>query len=209
MAAKRKRERDIQNAITAILRRIAEDERKKAAAAAAARAKENANNPGNSTKPVTTTSKTNRPTSIYESTPESVELSENFESNRGKLPWPVEKGLVTAEYGRNKIEGTTLYEDNIGITIQTNSGTTVKAVFGGSVVSVYDVAGTQTVTIRHGKYLTTYNNLSGVSVSKGQNVTTGQALGRAAENLDGDGEIIFVITNESKFMDPMGWLKRR
>jgi murein hydrolase activator len=209
MAAKRKRERDIQNAITAILRRIAEDERKKAAAAAAARAKENANNSGNATKPVATTSKTSRPTSIYESTPESVELSENFESNRGKLPWPVEKGLVTAEYGRNKIEGTTLYEDNIGITIQTNVGTTVKAVFGGSVVSVYDVAGTQTVTIRHGKYLTTYNNLSGVSVSKGQNVTTGQVLGRAAENLDGDGEIIFVITNESKFMDPMGWLKRR
>jgi len=102
-----------------------------------------------------------------------------------------------------------LIEDNIGITIQTNAGSNVKAVFEGVVTSVYDVAGSQTITIKHGKYFTTYYNLSSVNVSKGASVTMGQLLGKAGTNDDGDGEILFVVNIESTFVNPELWLKSK
>ena len=138
-----------------------------------------------------------------------TKVSVGFENNRGNLPWPVEKGTVTSGFGRNKIEGTSIIEDNIGITIQTVSGANVKAVFEGVVTTVYDVAGSQTVTIKHGKYFTTYYNLSTVNVAKGASVNMGQIIGRAAQNDDGDGEIIFVVNVESNFVNPESWLKNR
>jgi len=138
-----------------------------------------------------------------------TKVSVGFENNRGNLPWPVDKATVTAGFGRQKIEGTSIIEDNIGLTIQTVSGSSVKAVFDGVVTTVYDVAGSQTVTIKHGKYFTTYYNLSTVNVAKGANVKMGQSIGKAAPNDDGDGEIIFVVNVESKFVDPEDWLKNR
>ena len=77
------------------------------------------------------------------------------------------------------------------------------------VTTIYDVAGSQTVTIKHGKYFTTYYNLSTVNVSKGASVSMGQVIGRAAQNDDGDGEIIFVVNVESNFVNPESWLKNR
>ncbi|MEY3151901.1 MAG: hypothetical protein RLZZ333_498, partial [Bacteroidota bacterium] len=142
-------------------------------------------------------------------TPEVTRVSVGFENNRGNLPWPVEKATVTAGFGRQKIEGTSIIEDNIGLTIQTVPGSNVKAVFDGTVATVYDVAGSQTITIKHGKYFTTYYNLSSVNVSKGSVVKMGQPIGKAAQNDDGDGEIIFVVNVESKFVDPEDWLKNR
>ena len=85
----------------------------------------------------------------------------------------------------------------------------MKAVFEGIVSAIYDVAGSQTVTIKHGKYFTTYYNLSSVSVSKGQEVKMGQSLGKAGVNDEGDGEILFVVNIESRFTDPEQWLKSR
>ena len=146
---------------------------------------------------------------MLESTPEVTRVSVGFENNRRNLPWPVETGTITSGFGKRSIEGTKLMEDNIGVTIGTQQGATVKAVFEGVVSSVFDVAGSQAVTIKHGKYFTTYYNLSSVSVSKGAQVTMGQLIGRAGVNDDGDGEILFVVNNESTFVDPQGWLKSR
>ena len=212
MAAKRKIERSLQSSIAAIVKREieaarkkAEEEAKKAAASASAIK-------GTEIKSTSTTASGNvsaRKVNVLENTPEVTKVSVGFENNRGNLPWPVDKATVTAGFGRQKIEGTSIIEDNIGLTIQTVPGSTVKAVFDGTVTTVYDVAGSQTVTIKHGKYFTTYYNLSSVNVTKGTAVKMGQSIGKAAQNDDGDGEIIFVVNVESKFVDPEEWLKNR
>lgn len=204
VAAKKKIERNLQSSIAAIVKREIEAARK--------RAEEDAKKASLSkteTKSSVALPATSRKVNVLENTPEVTKVSVGFENNRGNLPWPVEKANVSSGFGKQQIEGTKLIEDNIGITIQTISGAAVKAVFEGVVTTVYDVAGSQTVTIKHGKYFTTYFNLSSVNVSKGANIVMGQVIGRAADNDDGDGEIIFVVNIESTFVNPESWLKNR
>jgi len=211
MAAKKRVERNLQNAIASIVRREIEAARKKAAEEARKLAEANAAKPKTNAPEATAPKNTAsvRKANLLESTPEVTRVSVGFENNRRNLPWPVEKANVTSGFGKRKIEGTTLVEDNIGLTIGTQEGISVKAVFEGIVSSIYDVAGSQTVTIKHGKYFTTYYNLTGVSVSKGQEVKMGQVIGKAGVNDDGDGEILFVVNNEATFVDPQLWLKSR
>lgn len=211
MAAKKRVERNLQNAIASIVRREIEAARKKAAEEARKLAEANAAKPKTNA-PEATALKNNasvRKANLLESTPEVTRVSVGFENNRRNLPWPVDKANVTSGFGKKKIEGTTLVEDNIGLTIGTQEGISVKAVFEGIVSSIYDVAGSQTVTIKHGKYFTTYYNLTGVNVSKGQEVKMGQVIGKAGVNDDGDGEILFVVNNEATFVDPQLWLKSK
>ena len=210
MAAKRKIERSLQSSIAAIVKREIEAARKRAEEEAK-KATATTTKPSEikSATASTATTADARKVNVLENTPEVTRVSVGFENNRGNLPWPVDKATVTSGFGRQKIEGTSIIEDNIGLTIQTVPGTNVKAVFDGTVTTVYDVAGSQAVTIKHGKYFTTYYNLSSVNVSKGTAVKMGQAIGKAAQNDDGDGEIIFVVNIESKFVDPEDWLKNR
>jgi murein DD-endopeptidase MepM/ murein hydrolase activator NlpD len=107
-------------------------------------------------------------------------------------------------FGRHEyIKG--IYHDNAGVTIDVTSGAAVKSVFKGEVQSVFSVGDVQAVMIRHGKYFTTYSNLSTVSVSKGQQVTTGQIIGRVGEIA----QLEFVLSNEKgSNLDPELWLKR-
>jgi septal ring factor EnvC (AmiA/AmiB activator) len=214
MAAKKRIERNLQNSIAAIVKREieiarkkAEEDARKAALAAANKPVENKSNPVSSATNIATAPV--RKVNLLENTPEVTKVSVGFENNRGNLPWPVEKGTITSGFGRNKIEGTSIIEDNIGITIQTVAGTSVKSVFEGVVTTIYDVAGSQTVTIKHGKYFTTYYNLSTVNITKGSTVAMGQVIGKAAENEDGEGEIIFVVNAESTFVNPESWLKNK
>ena len=210
VAAKKKVERSLQNSIAAIIkreieaaRRKAEEEARKLASGTVAKPAEKAPAAGSaSAAPV-------RKANILENTPEVTKVSVGFENNRGNLPWPVDKGTITSSFGRQRIEGTKIDEDNGGITIQTLSGAAVKAVFEGVVTTVYDVAGSQTVTIKHGKYFTTYFNLSTVTVAKGAKVAMGQVIGKAAENFDGDGEILFMLNEEMRFVNPEIWLKNK
>lgn len=201
VAAKKKIERNLQNSIAAIVKREIEAARRKAEEEARKTAS------ANETKTALSVPATSRKVNVLENTPEVTKVSVGFENNRGNLPWPVDKASVTSGFGKQQIEGTKLIEDNIGITIQTTSGAAVKAVFEGVVTTVYDVAGSQTVTIKHGKYFTTYYNLSSVNVSKGTNVSMGQVIGKADNNDEGDGEIIFVVNIESTFVNPENWLK--
>jgi septal ring factor EnvC (AmiA/AmiB activator) len=219
MAAKKRVASNLQNAIAAIVKREIDAARKKAeeearkesaarnAAAKAAGSETTTAAPApklsnNATVP-------SRKYNVLESTPEVTKVSMNFEQNKRNLPWPVDKGTISSPFGRRKIEGTSLFEDNSGVTIATVAGSNVKAVFEGVVSAVYDIQGSQTVTIKHGKYFTTYYNLSSVNVNKYEQVKMGQVVGRAGVNDDGDGEILFLVNLESRLMDPEQWLKSR
>jgi len=206
IAAKQKRDRDLKNAILAIVRREAkkvEDEIK-----AKIKANANATEANPNTKTVTPTTK---PKSYLDLNAEDVKLNESFASNKGKLPWPVDNGYPSIHFGPYEVEGTKLRGDNPGITIATPSaGMTVKSVFTGEVAGVYNMGDGMAITIRHGKYFTTYSNLTGVSVSKGSSVTTGQPIGRVGQSDDGNGgQIDFILMIESKNVNPEPWLRRR
>jgi murein hydrolase activator len=151
-----------------------------------------------------------KPDSYLDLNAKDVALNTSFQANKARLPWPVDNGIVTLRFGNNQIENTKLTFDNPGITISTPSaGVAVKAVFEGEVVGVYNLGDGMAVTIRHGKYFTTYSNLTGVSVAKGAVVKTGQSIGRAGKDDDGSGgQIDFILMIESKNVDPSPWLRR-
>ena len=147
--------------------------------------------------------------SVFDDVPGGEVISDNFEKNRGKLPWPVDRGHIKIGYGTYSIPETKLKGNNPGLTLETEEGSSVKAIFDGDVISVFDVDGESNVIVRHGKYFTTYGRLSSTSVSKGQKVKIGQVVGRASSNVDGNGEIEFLIMEENRKMDPAQWIKRR
>jgi septal ring factor EnvC (AmiA/AmiB activator) len=132
-----------------------------------------------------------------------MHLTGDFERNKGKLPWPV-SGTVSMTFGRHEyIKG--IWHDNAGVTIDVQSGAAVKAVFEGEVDAIMNIGDVQAVMVRHGKYFTTYSNLSTVSVSKGERVGTGQLLGRVSDG----GQLEFVLSDEKgRNQDPERWLRR-
>lgn len=152
--------------------------------------------------------KTQRAPSVLEQTPEGLVTSQEFEKNRGSLPWPVSQGTITIPFGNYTIPGTGIKGVSDGITIETGKGATVKTIFEGEVISVYAIGGNQTVIIKHGKYFTTYANLGSVSVSRGQKVTTGQAIGSAGEDDDGTPEVELRVDTEHGPMNPAAWIRR-
>lgn len=220
IAAKKKRDRDIQNAITAIIRREIEAAKKEEAARAAARKaeedKKKAEAPAKSTETATAKVATPPPApapkkteSYLELNATDVALGADFSQNRGKLPWPVDNGYVKVPYGRYTIEGTSIVGDNPGVTIGTQTGSNVKSVFDGEVSAIHNYGDGVAVTIRHGKYFTSYSNLSSVSVTKGTRVTRGQVIGRAAESDDGSGgQVDFMLMVEVNTVNPAVWLRR-
>jgi septal ring factor EnvC (AmiA/AmiB activator) len=150
-----------------------------------------------------------RQESYLEYNKEDLELGNNFETNRGRLPFPVDNGYVSIPFGEYTVPGTNIKGSQDFITIASPVGTTVKAVFEGEVVSVFDVGGMSAVMIKHGKYFTTYSNLSSAQVSKGQSVKVGQVVGRVGENLEGDGQLDFILTREAQMLNPQSWLRGR
>jgi septal ring factor EnvC (AmiA/AmiB activator) len=147
--------------------------------------------------------------SVFDATPGGEIISDNFEKNKGKLPWPVEKGNIKIPFGTYAIAGTKLKGTNPGLTLETDQGSQVRAIFDGEVVSVFDVEGESNVLIRHGKYFTTYGNLSNSSVAKGQKIKAGEVVGKAGANNDGNGEIEFLLLLENKNLDPASWIRRK
>jgi septal ring factor EnvC (AmiA/AmiB activator) len=140
--------------------------------------------------------------------PETKAMSANFERNKGHLPWPMASGSVIMHFGHQLYPGTDNYFDNYGITIETRAGTSVKAVFTGEVSAVMSIGPSQAVIVKHGKYFTTYGNLTGVSVSHGDHVSTGQVLGKLDEKDHNLGELEFLISNyKTVNFDPEKWLR--
>jgi septal ring factor EnvC (AmiA/AmiB activator) len=151
-----------------------------------------------------------RPYSPFESTEEGIETSMHFEQNRGRLPWPVDKGNVFIEFGISTVPGTKLQQNSDGIHIALPEGSAVKSIADGEVSYVGEVNGDQVVMVRHGKYFTVYRQLSSASVSVGREVKAGSMLGRSGKSIDGEGSIIFTINNERGVpLNPEQWLKPR
>ncbi len=202
LTSKQKADQKLKEAIkSAIDREIKLARAKAAAESKAATAKSDAE-PG-------TKKEVKKSSSVFESTPEGLAMTGNFEKNRGKLPWPIEKGNIKIHFGTYSIEGTKLRGNNPGLTMETEPGAVVKAVFEGEVSRIFDIEGNWTVLVRHGKYFTVYSNLSAVSVQKEQKITTGQMMGRAAVNNDGNGEIELVLMVENRNLDPEDWIRKR
>lgn len=124
-------------------------------------------------------------------TPEAAALSANFEKNKGKLPWPVERGVITSSYGRHKhpvLPG--IYIENNGIDITTSKGATARVIFEGTVTSVFTIPGAgKNIIVSHGAYRSVYTNLQEVFVTTGEKVSTKQALG-VIQTDDDDGKTV-------------------
>ena len=166
----------------------AEAKRKKAekAAAAAEEAKRKSEGSGSSAGTSSGSSNTSKPNTTAEKTvvtfsetKESAALNKSFEGNKGKLPWPVDKGSITEGFGKNAhptLEG--VYTNNSGIDISSPKNAQVRAVFEGEVTSVLNIPGAgKVVIIKHGNYRTVYSNLQETYVKIGSKVTTKQAIG--------------------------------
>ena len=147
--------------------------------------------------------------SVFDDTPGGEIISDNFEKNKGKLPWPIERGNIKIPFGTYSIAGTKIKGNKPGRTLETEENSSVKAIFDGEVSAVFDIEGESNVLIRHGKYFTTYGNLSSASVSKGQKVKSGDVIGKAGPNADGNGEIEFVLLLENRNLDPAVWIRRK
>ncbi len=140
-------------------------------------------------------------------------IGESFGENRGRLLWPVDKGIVTAHFGLQPhpvLKNVT--EDNIGIEFTSSGETTARAVFKGEVVRVFAISGANmAVIIRHGKYLTVYQNLVNVRVKAGDIVLLGQELGNVyLDSMNGNKAVLkFMIYEEKKKLDPELWLLKK
>ncbi|WP_276480048.1 murein hydrolase activator EnvC family protein [Paraflavitalea pollutisoli] len=214
LAAKKAAAEKAAAADRAAAERAAANERSASEKAAAEKAA--ATNPNNTAavtspaKPVPTKPVAEKPKSVFAATPEGELISDNFEKNRGKLPWPIDKGQIKIHFGPYRVESLKgISGNNPGLTLETDEGAPVKAVFDGDVISVFEIEGTSAVVIAHGKYFTSYSNLNGITVSKGQRVRANQVLGKASSNGDGNGEIEFLLMQESRNLDPEPWIRRR
>jgi septal ring factor EnvC (AmiA/AmiB activator) len=158
----------------------------------------------------TSAAKTNRVYSPFESTGEGLTESINFESRKGSLPWPVSSGIVSIHFGPYEIPGTLLKGSSDGITISLPVGSPVKSVADGTVSAVFDIGGQQAVVIRHGKYFTAYSNLTSIKVQRGTQVNAGTVLGNADKGDDGDGQVVFMVSNSNGgYLNPESWLRAR
>jgi septal ring factor EnvC (AmiA/AmiB activator) len=146
-------------------------------------------------------------------TPEARELNNDFEKNRGKLPWPVEKGVITSRFGKQNhpvLPGIVI--ENNGIDITTEPNATVRAVFRGEVTSVLVMPGAgKAVIVSHGVYRSVYSNLRDVVVTKGQKLDTKQAIGTVLTDETGSKahlELWKVTPDGLVKVDPAQWLYR-
>jgi murein hydrolase activator len=142
-------------------------------------------------------------------TPEEKELSSNFSNNRGRLPWPAEKGIISSTFGEHEhpvLKG--IKTQNNGINIITAAGSAARAVFSGTVSAVMNIPDLNNVIIiRHGEFLTVYCNLKTVSVKKGDKIKTKQSIGTIyTDPEDSKTELHFEIRDGKKLMDPAIWL---
>ncbi len=136
-------------------------------------------------------------------------VANNFRANKGKLPWPVEKGAVSLPYGDQPHPiYRTLTVHNSGVEITTESGASARAVFGGEVTKVIKLSPLNiAVFIQHGDYFTVYQNLSSVNVSVGDKVSTKQTLGKIRTNGDTGKTIVkFLILQNTTYNNPASWL---
>ena len=144
-------------------------------------------------------------------TPEGRIISSNFLSNKGQLPWPLKEGVITRRFGTQShpvVRTATI--NSTGIMIATSPNSIVKSIFEGQVLSVYGFkGGNPGILIRHGKYISNYQNLSQVFVKKGDKIQAGEEVGIIfTNNTSGKAILKFSIFNELKPENPQNWLSK-
>lgn len=152
-----------------------------------------------------------RKSATSELRPEQKIIGDNFADNKGRLPWPVEKGIITSEFGIQKhpvLEYVT--EDNVGIEITSSGKTPVKSIFKGEVMRVFTIPGeNRGVMIQHGKYFSVYLNLASVKVKQGDIVEIKQEIGEVyLEDNSSKSTLKFMIFN-GKYLDPEIWISKK
>ena len=213
IATKKKRDKQLKNQISAIIKReIAEARRRekeevdRLAALKKAEESKTTGPPKTGTGSVITPPKATTKREAIPLNAKETSLAAAFNSNRGKLPWPVDNGYVSIPFGSYKMDNLTM--DNPCISISTPSaGVAVKAVFNGVVSGVTNTGEGMFVLIKHGNYFTGYT-LASASVSRGQTVNTGQSIGTVSGADDGTGgQIDFYLMVGEKNVNPRPWLR--
>lgn len=146
---------------------------------------------------------------IIDLTSEEFELTNNFVENKGKLPWPSEKGIISSTFGEHKHPVLKKVKiKNNGIDILTSKGEMVRAIFNGTVISVRAISNTNTaIIIRHGEYFTVYSNLDKVFVKRGDKVQVKQEIGTVFTNpYDFKTELHFEIWKGKSLLNPAYWI---
>ena len=148
----------------------------------------------------------------FELTPAARTLAANFAANQKRLPWPVERGLVTAKFGpqRHPVVKSVII-DNKGVDIATEGNAAIRTIFDGEVSRMFRMPdGQLVVIINHGSYFTVYQGVNSVSVSQGDKVTKGQSIGSAYTNpINAQTKLHFEIWNDNKAVNPLLWLSAR
>jgi len=148
-------------------------------------------------------------TTSFVLTPEAKALAESFAANKGRLPWPVEKGIVTQKFGtqRHPVVRTTTIKSN-GVTLSVPPDTEARSVFDGKVLNIVQFKGSNPIVlVQHGNYITSYKNLSKVYVKKGDKVAAKQAIGKVFTNRDtGKTALQFSLFQNTTPQNPALWL---
>jgi len=189
----------LQNAIERIiaeeLKRVAETKRKSSS--------------GSIIKNTTSKNETAKTDYVYSLTPDEINLSSSFEKNKGRLPWPVDKGTITDYFGEQphaELKGIMI--KNNGVNIETSQGASAKVIFEGVVTGIISIPNLNTVVIiRHGEFLTVYSNLKNVNIAKGDKVKTLQTLGTIqTDPSTNKTKIHFEIWKGKVLLNPIGWI---
>lgn len=205
LAKKKSAAKKLESEIRRVIEREIKRERERALAAEKAK-KPKEVKPNVGSKPTET--KPSEP--VFAVSPETKLSSSKFEQNKGRLPWPIDKGVITEEFGQHKhpvLAG--VYTFNNGVDFAAPVGTSMKAIFDGEVSGVVNIPGNNTaVIIRHGEYLSVYSNITDVQVKAGQKVKTGQVIGMLSDDENGKSAGHLEIWDGKNKMNPALWIAR-
>lgn len=144
--------------------------------------------------------------------PEARALAAKFELNKGKLPWPIEEGLITRRFGKQPhptFPGITI--NSTGLHMVTRRGKSAAAIFDGNILNILVTSeGKKNILIQHGNYITSYNNLDKLYVRKGDVVKTGEKIGQIfTDKVSGKTTLIFVLYKNTTKLNPSSWILKR
>ena len=144
--------------------------------------------------------------------PEAKALAVKFEMNKGKLPWPVDEGIVVRKFGKQhhpSFPGISV--NGTGLHIVTKQGKDAEAIFKGTVLNVLvSPEGRKNVLIQHGNYISSYNNLENTYVEKGDRILTGQKIGQIfTDKVSKKTKLIFVLFKNTTRLNPSSWILKR
>ncbi|RLD45835.1 MAG: hypothetical protein DRI86_04895 [Bacteroidetes bacterium] len=143
-------------------------------------------------------------------TPAEVQLSKDFVSNIGKLPWPMKRGAIISHFGKHNHPQLHVTIDNKGVDFQCEQSTIARAVFAGKVARIIQMAKYKAVLVKHGNYFTVYNKLGQIFVKEGDMLTTKQKIGVVMTDKDsGETVLHFELWKQLQPQNPEKWIIKR